>query len=128
MGVILPFCEDGEATLHSFKDDHLGFALGWKYNNESGIRTYDGQIILSEDTGLHGWPSSLGEIPSDTELKEICDNYRVEFNNLAYARKRKEEYPSIKDQLDMQYHDEIDGTTTWKDAVAKVKADNTKPE
>jgi len=27
----------------------------------------------------------------------------------------------------MQYHDQLDGTTTWKDAVAKVKADNPKP-
>jgi len=26
----------------------------------------------------------------------------------------------------MQYHDEINGTTTWKDAIAKVKTDNPK--
>jgi len=26
----------------------------------------------------------------------------------------------------MQYHDEVNGTTTWKDAIAKVKADNPK--
>ena len=45
-----------------------------------------------------------------------------------YEEKRKKEYPTIGDQLDMQYHDELNGTTTWKDAVAKVKADNPKPE
>ena len=43
-----------------------------------------------------------------------------------YQAPRKAEYPSIGDQLDMQYHDELNGTTTWKDAVAKVKADNPK--
>ena len=47
---------------------------------------------------------------------------------LTYAEKRFREYPSIGDQLDMQYHDQIDGTTTWQDAIAKVKADNPKPE
>jgi hypothetical protein len=45
---------------------------------------------------------------------------------LTYADKRRTAYGSIGDQLDMQYHDQIDGTTTWKDAVAKVKADNPK--
>jgi hypothetical protein len=35
-------------------------------------------------------------------------------------------YPSIQEQLDMQYWDNVNGTTTWKDAIAKVKADNPK--
>jgi len=38
------------------------------------------------------------------------------------------QYPSIGDQLDMQYWDAVNGTTTWKDAIAQVKADNPKPE
>ena len=46
--------------------------------------------------------------------------------DVRYAR--ADAYPSIQDQLDMQYHDAVDGTTTWKDAIAKVKADNPKPE
>ena len=43
-----------------------------------------------------------------------------------YQRDRKAEYLSIGDQLDMQYKDLINGTTTWKDHVAKVKSDNPK--
>ena len=38
-----------------------------------------------------------------------------------YARYRAEAYPSIGDQLDMQYHDGVNGTTTWADAIAAVK-------
>jgi len=38
------------------------------------------------------------------------------------------QYPSIGEQLDMQYWDAVNGTTTWKDAIAQVKADNPKPE
>ena len=45
-----------------------------------------------------------------------------------YQRDRAVAYPSIQDQLDMQYHDLVDGTTTWKDAIAKEKADNPKPK
>tara|TARA_R100001163_G_scaffold15675_2_gene14152 strand:+ start:1148 stop:1471 length:324 start_codon:yes stop_codon:yes gene_type:complete len=36
-------------------------------------------------------------------------------------------YASIGDQLDMQYKDLINGTTTWKDHIAAVKAKYPKP-
>jgi len=35
-------------------------------------------------------------------------------------------YPTWQDQMDMQYKDLLNGTTTWKDTVAKVKLDNPK--
>ena len=44
-----------------------------------------------------------------------------------YAQYRVEAYPSIGDQLDMQYHDSVNGTTTWADAIAAVKAKYKKP-
>ena len=44
----------------------------------------------------------------------------------AYKIKRQTEYPSVQDQLDMQYWDNVNSTTTWKDAIAKVKSDNPK--
>jgi hypothetical protein len=37
-------------------------------------------------------------------------------------------YPTIKEQLDMQYWDSVNGTTTWVDAIAAVKAEYPKPE
>jgi len=43
-----------------------------------------------------------------------------------YKINRASAYPSIQEQLDMQYHDTVNGTTTWKDAIAKVKSDNPK--
>jgi hypothetical protein len=36
-------------------------------------------------------------------------------------------YPSIQEQLDMQYWDSVNGTTTWKDAIDTVKTENPKP-
>ena len=44
-----------------------------------------------------------------------------------YIADRRDAYGSIADQLDMQYWDEVNGTTTWKDHVAKVKSDYPKP-
>ena len=45
---------------------------------------------------------------------------------LSYVQKRLKEYPTIQDQLDMQYWDKVNGTTNWEDAIAKVKSDNPK--
>lgn len=50
-----------------------------------------------------------------------------EFAKQEYKNKRAVKYPSVKEQLDMQYWDSVNGTTTWKDAIAKVKSDNPKP-
>ena len=52
----------------------------------------------------------------------------AEWKVQAYARDRAKQFPDLGEQLDMQYHDQLDGTTTWKDAIAKVKSDNPKPE
>jgi hypothetical protein len=53
---------------------------------------------------------------------ELQDDY----NALQYQRDREVAYPAMADQLDMQYWDQVNGTTTWKDAIAKVKTDNPK--
>ena len=39
----------------------------------------------------------------------------------AHVLPRSKAYPSIQDQLDMHYHDTVNGTTTWVDAVKAVK-------
>ena len=57
------------------------------------------------------------------ENKKIAE-LQADYDAKQYQRDRV--YPSIGDQLDMQYKDLLNGTTTWKDAVAKVKSDNPK--
>jgi len=44
-----------------------------------------------------------------------------------YAQYRAAAYPSIGDRLDMQYHDLVDSTTTWRSAIAAVKSKYPKP-
>ena len=71
---------------------------------------------------------SSDTVPSQEQLDTKIAELKSDFNSKQYQRDRAVAYPSIQDQLDMQYHDQVDGTTTWKDAIAKVKADNPKPE
>jgi len=78
------------------------------FNGEKDAWDKDGKVIVLDESKI------------DTEVKRL----ESEFSANQYQRDRQ--YPSIGDQLDMQYHDQLNGTTTWKDAIAKVKADNPK--
>ncbi len=44
-----------------------------------------------------------------------------------YRDKRRIQYPTVADQLDMIYHDQVNGTTVWRDTVAAVKSQFPKP-
>ena len=87
------------------------------------------------------------EIEDAKPMYKQVNNERLEFTDADYAQAitdlanskfdqqengyktaRQEAYGSIQDQLDMQYWDGVNGTTTWADHVAQVKADNPKPE
>lgn len=64
---------------------------------------------------------------SKEQLQQEANRIKEEWDHNKYQRDRSSQYPSIQDQLDMQYHDQVNGTTTWKDAIEKVKKDNPKP-
>ena len=71
------------------------------------------------------WDSENADTqPSDDELNAAYTAWK---NANEYKEKREEAYPDWKTQMDMQYWDSVNGTTTWKDAIAKVKSDNPKP-
>jgi len=71
------------------------------------------------------WLNRTTPIPkADIEAKMI--EVQAEYDANQYQRDRATAYPSIKEQLDMQYWDNVNGTTNWEDAIAKVKADNPK--
>jgi len=66
----------------------------------------------------------------DAILDEWTDNEharQVDEDANGYKSNRQAAYPALADQLDMQYWDSVNGTTIWKDHIAKVKSDNPKP-
>jgi hypothetical protein len=104
------------------KMDKLGWLASESSLNLMAQEDKDGNIVKI----VNGETVAL----TSSEQKTLDDGYAAystKYDNEVYKRARIVAYPTWQDQLDMQYHDAVDGTTTWKDAVAKIKADNPKP-
>jgi hypothetical protein len=83
-------------------------------HNQVNDKAYDvngNEIILDEDA-----------------IAEEVSKIQLEWNSIKYQRDRETSYPSIQEQLDMQYWDRKNGTNKWEEFIDKVKADNPKPE
>ena len=79
--------------------------------------------VNADDINQITWLNGTTPIPkADIEAKMV--EVQADYDAKQYQRDRV--YPSIGEQLDMQYWDNVNGTTTWKDAIAKVKTDNPK--
>ena len=63
-------------------------------------------------------------IAKQTELKTAYDTKQYQRDRT--KRSQDGGYPEIGDQLDMIYHDQVNGTTTFKDAIKVVKDANPK--
>ena len=72
------------------------------------------------------WHNGTTPIPkADIEAKMV--EVQAEYDANQYQRDRATAYPTIQEQLDMQYWDKVNGTTNWQTAIAKVKSDTPKP-
>ena len=102
---------------------HLGQWFCW---SDSKNKIY-ANLKLSEKLGVNGEivDNPVKSLPTEKELTDALAKQQSDFDAKQYQRDRQ--YPSIGNQLDMQYWDQLNGTTTWKDAIAKVKADHPKP-
>ena len=83
-------------------------------------------ILRGDDFDGLEWLDTKQTKPTKAEIDAEVIRLEKEFSDNEYARNRASAFPSIGDQMDMQYHDLLNSTTTWKDAIAKVKADNPK--
>lgn len=81
-------------------------------------------VVDNKDIIWDGVPSSFTREEIDAEYQRLL----VQWELLEYQRLRAVEYPSIQQQLDMQYWDSVNGTTTWQDAINAVKTKYPKPE
>lgn len=91
---------------------NLANAIVHAYGEKAGLT-----IIGNE---IKEWPYE-GEIPNAEKLEEIKNAYATYLESIAYQGKRAKAYPSIQEQLDMLYHDKINDTATWVNAIANVK-------
>ena len=101
---------DSQSDADAHVSAHGGFAVENPGGNESYWIANSSNKTLSYD-------------------KDSFDEHEAAFAASQYQRDRKKEFSKkIGDQLDMIYWDQVNGTTTFKDYVAKVKSDNPKPE
>jgi hypothetical protein len=66
------------------------------------------------------WHNGTTPIPAN-EILAKQQELIIEYNSNQYQRDRAKEYPSIQEQLDMQYWDKINGTNKWQQAINAVK-------
>ena len=81
--------------------------------------------IIDENLDNIEWLNETTPI-SKADIEDKMVEVQAEYDANQYQRDRATAYPTIQEQLDMQYWDNVNGTTTWEDAIAKVKADNPK--
>jgi len=80
-------------------------------------------VITGDDTYANiDWRDEEQTKPTESEVNAKVAELQAEYDAQAYARNRKAEYDQLN-QFEMQFDDKRDGTTTWQDAIAKVKAD-----
>ena len=91
--------------------------------------TGDAVILISDGktVNINKWTVDGISQPSISDLSAFdADATNLETVAVIYKNRIKN-YPSLEEQMDMQYWDSVNGTTTWKDAIAKVKSDYPKP-
>jgi hypothetical protein len=105
-----------------------------QYCANNGVASVDfmTDVLLKDDSNGQGpyikeWNISSVAKPTDEQLNAVDSAADLEERQNAVRATRRAAYGDLGNQLDMQYHDSVDGTSTWKDHVAKVKTDNPIP-
>ena len=87
-----------------------------KINSNAEVTVRGNDINTCEIT----WHNGTTPIPvADIQVKMVELQAKYEANQ--YQRDRAVAYPSIQEQLDMQYWDKVNGTNTWQDVINAVK-------
>jgi len=109
----------GYATLHF--SDPAQYDSEWQEAQETTPAIVDGkwtqQWVIAEKY------SAQERTQKEAEKAAAA----AEFAATEYKRQRAAEYPSLADQMDMQYWDAVNGTTTWQEAIAATKTKYPKP-
>ena len=77
------------------------------------------QWILTGD--VIKWIDTIQAKPTESEINAEIVRLQSEYEAKQYQRDRALEYPPLAEQLDMLYHDRINSTDTWMEAIQAVK-------
>ena len=80
-----------------------------------------------EDYNKLEWQDEFQTKPTLEEVTAKVAELDEEYAAKQYQRDRARAYASLEEQLDMQYWDRVNGTSTWKEHIDAVKAAHPKP-
>lgn len=89
--------------------------LGFDQNND--------YVLGADENGnesIWEWRSELSQ-PTQEAIDQAKIDWETEWNAKEYARLRKAEYDKLN-QYEMMFDDQVNGTTTWVDAINAIKA------
>lgn len=72
--------------------------------------------VVTVDDGTGAFDAQRNKVEIDVDVVNAWQDPDT------YKYQRAKEYPTIQEQLDMQYWDSVNGTTTWQDAINAVKS------
>jgi hypothetical protein len=75
-------------------------------------------ILDNEDLSRLQWKDNNTVPPTLEEIQNELNRLQQDFYNIEYKNLREKEYPNIKDQLDILYHEGYDG---WKNKIQEIK-------
>jgi len=82
--------------------------------------------VNANDINQITWHNETTPIPAN-EILAKQQELITEYNSKQYQRDRAKEYPSIQEQLDMQYWDKVNNTNNWQTKVNEIKVKYPKP-
>jgi hypothetical protein len=77
--------------------------------------------VNNEDINQITWHNGTTPIPAN-EILAKQQELIAEYESKQYQRDRSKAYPSIQEQLDLQYWDKVNNTDNWEQAINAVKA------
>ena len=110
-------CSSLDSNVHAIQFDGSNGHI--EYDDGTANEAITDISAFSTITDAHATQKAA----NDVIASDAADALEIE--EATYQWKRQNDattkYGTIADQLDQQYHDAIDGTTTWKDGITAVK-------
>ena len=95
-------------------------------NHQAIYNTHPTVVSIDDTAGAFDAQGNQVTIDESLVAAEIT-RLEADYAAKQYQRDRAAAYPSLAEQMDMQYWDSVNGTTVWADTIAAIKQEYPKP-
>ena len=90
------------------------------FTKEMAINSLMPTANFASRDGVIEWLDAVQTQPTQAEIDAEVIRLQAEYDSQEYARNRKAEYEQLN-QFEMQFDDQLNGTTTWVDTINEIK-------